>query len=222
MEEKKYLAEKARLASAKRYTTEDLRSIMAILRSPEGCAWDREQTHASIRACLLEEAYEAAEGIDLADDTLLCEELGDLLLQVIFHSAIAEERQAFGYEDIVSGVCKKLILRHPHVFGSETAVSSAEMIEKWEAIKAETKHRDTLYEDMNSVAKTLPALVRAQKLAKKAEKGGMQIPVAEPMDAQTLAQTLFSLCAMAQKQGLDAENLLTGYNNRLVKEAEEV
>lgn len=125
-------AEKARLNVQSRFTVEDLSTIVAILRSPEGCDWDAEQTHASLRSCLVNETAEVTEAIDNADDAALKEELGDLLMQIVFHATIAEEEGAFTMDDIATEVCKKMLFRHPHVFkGGEKP--------DWSAIKAAEK-----------------------------------------------------------------------------------
>lgn len=124
--------EKERLSLQKHFTVEDLRSLVQILRSPEGCDWDREQTHASIRECLLNEAQETVEAIDQSNSLSLKEELGDLLFQVIFHSAIAEEEGAFTMDDVVDDICKKMLFRHPHVFRGTDKPD-------WDVIKAQEK-----------------------------------------------------------------------------------
>ena len=124
-----------------KYTVNQLLSIMKTLRSPEGCPWDREQTHSSIRNDALEEVYEVVDAIDTADNTALCEELGDMLLQVVFHSEIAEEEGAFTFDEVVDGICKKLISRHPHVFGDGQAENSAEVLDLWDSIKKQEKNQ---------------------------------------------------------------------------------
>ena len=117
------------------YTIEDLLQIVRILRSPGGCPWDREQTHHSIRACLIEETYEAVEAIDTEDTELLKEELGDVLLQVVFHADLEAEAGRFDFDQVADGICKKLIVRHPHVFGDVHVQDSAEVLKNWDAIK---------------------------------------------------------------------------------------
>jgi MazG family protein len=116
-----------------------LREIVARLRAPGGCPWDREQTHESLRAALIEECYEAIEAIEKADDGNLREELGDLLLHVVMHAHMAGERRAFRFEDVVEGICDKLIRRHPHVFADSQAAGSAQVIPQWEQIKRAEK-----------------------------------------------------------------------------------
>ena len=155
-----------------KYGIDDLREIMRILRSPGGCPWDREQNHASIKKSLIEETYEVIEAINKEDDTLLCEELGDVLLQVVFHAQMAEERNAFGFDEITDGICKKLIERHPHVFGDIKVDNSAEVLVNWEQIKSQSKNRKTQTDKMLSVPRELPALMRSTKLQEKAAKVG--------------------------------------------------
>lgn len=155
-----------------RYTVEDLLSIMALLRSPDGCPWDREQNHRSIRLNMIEEAYEAADAIDLDDTAALCEELGDVLLQVVFHSRMAQEAGEFTFDDVCDGICRKLIERHPHVFGEVQVDGADEVLRNWEAIKQKTKQQDTATQTLQAVPRAFPALMRAQKVQKRAAKVG--------------------------------------------------
>lgn len=157
----------------KNYVFSDLVSIMDVLRSEEGgCPWDREQDHRSIRRNLLEEAYEAAEAIDLGDSRLLCEELGDVLLQIVFHAKIEKDSGGFDIDDVCDGICKKLILRHPHVFSDVRADTPEEVLENWDEIKKAEKGHKSQSEAMRSIAKSLPALLRAEKIQAKAAKAG--------------------------------------------------
>ena len=150
------------------YNINDLVEIMRLLRAPGGCPWDAEQTHESIKKNLIEEAYEVIEAINKQDTELLCEELGDLLMQVIFHSSMEEEKAVFTFDDVCDGICKKLIERHPHVFG-ETKISGVDdVLTNWDAIKRKTKGQKTTTQSMLSVPRELPALMRATKLQKKA------------------------------------------------------
>ena len=156
-----------------RYDYDDLLEIIRVLRSPEGCPWDQVQTHQSIRRGLLEEAYEAAEGIDRDDADLLREELGDVLMQVVFHADIERQRGRFTMEDVVDGVVKKLIFRHPHVFGgAEPEKDAQSVLVSWDAIKRREKHQRTTAQAMDSVARSLPALWRAEKIQSKTAKAG--------------------------------------------------
>ena len=154
------------------YDISDFIAIMKLLRSPGGCPWDREQTHESIKKNLIEETYEVIEAINKKDSDLLCEELGDLLMQIIFHSVMEEEKGVFDFDDVCDGVSKKLIVRHPHVFGDVKADTSDEVLTNWDAIKNETKGRKTVSESMQSIPRELPALMRAQKIQSKAAKVG--------------------------------------------------
>lgn len=156
----------------KSYNCQDLMELVRILRHPGGCPWDQEQTHQSIRRNFLEEAYEAAEAIDSGDLDGLKEELGDVLLQVYFHTSIEEDAGSFTLDDVADGVCKKLIYRHPHVFGDVTVSSTGEVLSNWEELKKKEKHQDTQADAVDAVARTLPALWRAEKMKKKAAKAG--------------------------------------------------
>lgn len=153
-----------------RYTVSDLVEIMALLRGEGGCPWDREQTHESIRKNLIEETYEAAEAIDSKDPEKLREELGDVLLQVVFHSEIERERGSFDFDDVCDGICRKLILRHPHIFGDESLSDSGEVADRWDEIKKESQGLDTAVSTLRAVPGHLPALMRSAKLQQRAEK----------------------------------------------------
>ena len=155
-----------------KYTYEDLLEIMRILRCPEGCVWDREQDHKSIRRSLIEETYEAVEAIDNDDPVLLQEELGDVLLQVVFHAQIEAEAGRFTMDDVADGICKKMIYRHPHVFGSVEVKNSDEVLTNWDALKQKEKHQKSTTETLESVARSLPGLIRAEKVQHKAAKVG--------------------------------------------------
>jgi len=159
-----------------KYGVYDLVEIMRILRSPEGCPWDREQDHKSVRRNMLEEAYEAVEAIDEESADHLKEELGDLLAQVVFHSEMEYEKGVFDIDDVADGVCKKFILRHPHIFGDTSVSSSEEVLDNWDKIKRVEKGQKTTADAMDSVAKSLPALWRAEKIQKKAAKVGFDFP----------------------------------------------
>ena len=154
------------------YGLKDLENIVAILRAPGGCPWDAEQTHASARRDLLEESYEVVEAIDEGSAEHLKEELGDLLLQVFMHAEMEREQGGFTVDDVADGICKKLIYRHPHVFGQVEVKDSAEVLVNWEALKRTEKGQDTYTDTLQAVAKSLPALWRAEKVQKKARKAG--------------------------------------------------
>lgn len=156
------------------YNVEDLRQIVALLRAPGGCPWDGAQTHESLRRNFIEEAYEVAEAIDEASPAHLKEELGDVLLQVLFHASIEEDAGRFNLDEVADGICKKLIFRHPHVFGTAAADTSEEVLVNWEALKRQEKGQQTTADAMDAVARSLPALWRADKLQSKAAKAGFE------------------------------------------------
>ena len=162
-----------KILKCEKYDIDALREIMAILRSENGCPWDREQTHKSIRQSFIEETYEAVDAIDTDDAALLCEELGDVLLQVVFHARIEEEAGDFTLDDVIDGIARKLVYRHPHVFGDKTAETSGDVIGIWEeAKKKEKTERCSVTDTMRAVPHSLPALMRAQKIAGRAAKAG--------------------------------------------------
>ncbi len=165
------------------YDVRDLEEIVALLRAPGGCPWDAEQTHESSRRDFLEEAYEVAEAIDEGNTDHLKEELGDVLLQVIFHAQMEKEAGRFNLDDAADGVCKKLIYRHPHVFGQVEVSGSAQVLENWDKLKRKEKGQATHTDALNSVARSLPALWRAEKVQKKARKAGFDWDdLSGPMD----------------------------------------
>ena len=152
------------------YTADDLVRIITLLRDPvDGCPWDKVQTHTSIRMNFLEEAYEAVDALDLDDPVLMCEELGDVLMQVAFHTCMEQETGRFTWEQVCDGVCQKLIERHPNIFGTQPGY---EGITDWDALKNKEKGRRTLADDLESVPRAMPALMRAAKLQKRAARHG--------------------------------------------------
>ena len=213
------------------YTVEDLRAIVEVLRSPQGCPWDREQTHESIRKCFLEEVYEVAEAIDHADPAEMREELGDVLLQVVFHTRLAEEDGWFSWEDVCDEVCRKMMIRHPHVFGEVTLDAKGNQLREWEAIKDQTHARTSASDALRAIPRTLPALMRADKLGKKSRKLGfdwqdaaeaMQKVDEELGEVKEALQTgrpdrmeaefgdlFLALTTAARLSGVDAEQALT-------------
>lgn len=211
------------------YTVEDLTAIIALLRDPEkGCPWDKVQTHQSIRMNFLEEAYEAVDALDLDDPHLMCEELGDVLMQVVFHTQIEQEAGRFTWQQVCDGVCRKLIQRHPHIFGGDTSIKD------WDTLKNKEKGRLTRQDDLASVPKALPALMRAAKLQKRAARYGEEVP-ADPQsiaqsakqlqraagspDAQQAAgELLFAAVALARQAGVDPEQALQQRNAAFLEE----
>lgn len=162
-----------------KYNIDDLLAIMKILRSENGCPWDKEQNHHSIRKDVLEEAYEVAEAIDSDNPDLLKEELGDLLLQVVFHAELESEISSFDFDDVCDGICKKLIYRHPHVFGNIHVNNSADVLKNWDSLKSRSKGEETASQRLESVPKLLPALMRGDKVSKRAINAGLQGMTAE-------------------------------------------
>jgi uncharacterized protein YabN with tetrapyrrole methylase and pyrophosphatase domain len=198
---------------AKSRSIEDLLKVMARLRSPTGCPWDREQDHFSLRWHAVEEVYELMDAIEARDDHEMVEELGDLLLQVVFHCQMARERGAFDFEKVARHIVEKLIRRHPHVFGNAKARTVDAVWAQWEQIKKAEK-KGTRHERpsvLDGVPKYLPALLRAEKLLKKARKAGLRH--VEPKSARKVAKAvlgrrLFDLVKAAQQRGWSAEDLL--------------
>jgi len=155
------------------YNVYDLAEIVKILRSENGCPWDKVQTHQTIRKDFLEEVYEVLEAIDCDDPAMLREELGDVLLQVVFHCQIENEKNVFDLDTVADEVCKKLIIRHPHVFGDVKADTVDKVLTNWDAIKKDEKGQETYTDTLNSVPKVFPSLMRAQKLTKRASRAGV-------------------------------------------------
>ena len=188
------------------YGLSDLLRIVALLRSEDGCPWDRVQTHASLRRSLLEEAYEAAEAIDREDPALLKEELGDLLLQVVFHADIERQAGDFTMDDVADGEVRKMLFRHPHVFGGQETVQDADtVLEGWEAIKRREKGQQTVSETLDAVARSLPACWRAEKLQKKAAKTGFAWESAPESLDKLEEETSELRAAVASQQNVEEE-----------------
>lgn len=214
-----------------------LREIVARLRAPGGCPWDREQTHETLRAALVEECYEAIEAIEKADDANLREELGDLLLHVVMHAHMAGERRVFTFEEVVEGICEKLIRRHPHVFGDAEADNSGEVLRQWEQIKRVEKGGEASV--LAGLPAALPALLRAQNAQKKAARVGfdwheaaqvlekVEEEIRELREEIALARAaaveeeigdlLFSVVNLARKLDVDCETALAGATRKFVR-----
>ncbi len=154
------------------YTLEDFKKIIARLRAEDGCPWDKVQTHQTLKEAMLEEAYEAVDAIEKNDIQNLKEELGDVLLQVVFHSQIEQEQGNFNLSDVITAISEKMITRHPHIFSNEKADTPQEVLQNWEQIKKKEKNYKTQSESMKNVADALPALIKAQKVQKKAKQVG--------------------------------------------------
>lgn len=157
----------------KKYTIDDLREVMKTLLSENGCPWDKAQTHESLKQYFIEETYEVIEAINNKDKNNLCEELGDVLFQIVFHSELAEKENLFLFEDVVDGITRKMVSRHPHVFTADKSTSPKEISLKWDSIKKAEKGYKSNMEIINSVPKSLPALIRSVKTISKAEKTGL-------------------------------------------------
>ncbi len=200
----------------------DLLSIMARLRSPDGCPWDRQQNHMTLRWHAVEEVYELLDAIEACDDHELEEELGDLLLQVVFHCQLGRERGAFDFEKVARHISDKLIRRHPHVFGKLRVKNVDQVWSNWERIKRAEKQgtRHARPSALDGIPKRLPALLRAAKLVRKARKAELLNPVASrPVRTKReLAEKLFALAQFAQEQGWSAEELLRGETKRRERE----
>ena len=169
--------------SIEHYSIDDLLNIMACLRAPDGCPWDKVQTHQSIRRNMLEEAYEVCETIDQDDPEHMKEELGDVLLQVVFHAQMAKEEGRFDFDDVVNGICQKLVFRHPHDFGpADQKESTTEgALNTWDAQKMVEKGQKSAADTLDAVARSLPALMRAEKVQSKARKAGFDWDNVEPV-----------------------------------------
>lgn len=221
-----------------RFSLRPATEVMARLRSPGGCVWDIEQTHRSLRRNLIEEVYEVIEAIDLENPALLCEELGDLLLQVVFHARMAEEAGDFSMQDVVDGISKKLVRRHPHVFGDVSVKDAGEVVLNWDAIKKKEKAGERKYA-LDGVPKDLPALSRAAKLQAKASKVGFDWDNAAPVwekikeeiaefkeaveskDQKAMEEEfgdiLFSFVNLSRMLGIDPEVALSGTNRKFYR-----
>ena len=224
------------------YTFDDLVTVVELLRSEGGCPWDMEQTHKSIRNDFIEETYEVIEAIDTEDPVLLREELGDVLLQVVFHARIEQEQDVFGMEEVSNDICTKLIHRHPHVFGTVEVENSAEVLKNWEAIKGEEKQRVTVTDKLRAIPPMYPALMRAQKVGKKAAcfDFGSADEVYKKLDeeiaevkaaAETgdqaaveeeLGDLLLTVTSLARKLGVKSEEALFHATNKFIDRFEKV
>ncbi|MBE6820096.1 MAG: nucleoside triphosphate pyrophosphohydrolase [Ruminococcaceae bacterium] len=220
------------------YNMQDLLEIMKLLRSPGGCPWDAQQTHESIKKNLIEETYEVIEAINKDDKVLLCEELGDLLMQVVFHAQMEQEAGVFDFDAVADGICKKLIERHPHVFGQVEISGVDDVLTNWNVIKMKTKKQKTTTDSMLSVPRELPALMRATKLQKKAADVGFDwSDVSGALDkleeeiselrqaiskgdsentAEELGDVLFSAVNVSRFIKADAEEALTSASDKFL------
>ena len=221
-----------------KYDINDLLEIMRSLRAPGGCPWDAEQNHESIRKNLIEETYEVVEAIDKKDSGMLLEELGDLLMQVVFHAQMEDEKGVFNFDDVADGVCKKLIERHPHVFGEVEVSGVDDVLDNWDAIKRRKKGQKKGSEPMLSVPRELPALMRAAKIQQKASAVGFDWPdvsgaydkiIEETQELrkavesgvqddviEELGDLLFSVVNVSRFLKCDAEEALTAASDKFI------
>lgn len=207
------------------HSSDALQQVVALLRAPDGCPWDREQTHRSLRQAAIEEAYEVVAAIDGGDPAELCEELGDLLLQAYLHAQIAEEAGDFTLEDVFGAITAKLVRRHPHVFGDVVADNAAAVVSTWDEIKRRERAERGITEESHPLGKipaTLPALMRAQTVARRARRAGLvsetsddiRMPLMRLADAPAAIQpdaigdALWAIATLASDAGVDAEELL--------------
>ena len=224
----------ARLLAQKSYRFSDLCDIVTILRGEGGCPWDIEQDHHSIRKGMIEECYEVVEAIDRDDPVLLREELGDVLLQIVFHADIEKDAGRFNVDDVANDECVKMIHRHPHVFGQVKADTSEQVLANWEVIKTEEKQRVSLSDQLEAIPNILPALMRAQKVSKKAaidadsdthalintlkeQLDALSAMTEKEMQAKVLGQALFGMTTLARCLDVDAEECLTAHTDRLIE-----
>ncbi len=238
MKERKKQMSVETLLAKESYNCDDLREIMEILRGENGCPWDKEQDHKTIRNNFIEECYEVIEGIDTDNDDIIKEELGDVLLQIVFHARIAEEAGKYNIDDVADGICKKLILRHPHIFSDTKVKNSAEVLANWDEIKKTEKSQKSAADTLRGVTAALPALIRASKLSGKAAKAGFEYPDVEGAlekvfeeytemcseipkgDIESLQEEigdlLFAVANLARMCGINAEEALYRTNEKFI------
>ena len=223
----------------KKYTFEELLAIVEKLRMPDGCPWDREQTHDSIKHNIIEEGYELIEALESGDADKMADESGDLLLQVIFHAQIAKEAGEYNIDDCISKICEKLIHRHPHVFGEDKLSTSEEVLEKWNKIKRDDRGQDTIAKELAGVSNALPSLMRAEKVQKKAGKNGYvfrrpsaiadsvsgMLKILEDTTVKEIAEKyigkmIFELVCAAAGLGIEPELALSKHIDLFIKEFE--
>ena len=221
------------LLAKERYNFDDLCQVVSVLRGEGGCPWDIEQTHHSIRTGMIEECYEVVEAIDKEDAVLLREELGDVLLQLVFHADIEKDAGVFDMQDVAHDECIKMIHRHPHVFGTVQADTSEEVLKNWEIIKSEEKQRVSLTDKLRSIPPILPALMRASKVIKKTEYAqGLeraaliaqikaqldQLAGDETAQMSQIGALLMDVTALCRAVGVDAEEALSHATDDMIEE----
>ena len=233
---------KKALLQKSQYDFDDLVEIVKILRSPEGCPWDREQDHKSIRNGLIEETYEVIEAIDTENPALLREELGDVLLQIVFHAGIEEDAGRFDIDNVSNDICVKLIHRHPHVFGDVSVENTEQVLSNWEQIKSEEKERVTVTDKLRSIPPMLPALMRATKVGKKADMFDFEttelvmdklaeemVEVSEAVESgaqcdieEEIGDLLLTVTSLCRKLDVDAEAALNKATEKFINRFERI
>ncbi len=203
-----------------KYGFYDLVNIIKILRGEGGCPWDIEQTHESIRRNFIEETYEAIEAIDTKNTELLREELGDVMLQVVFHAGIENDAGNFDIDDVCDKECRKMIFRHPHIFGNVKADTSEEVLKNWDEIKKREKGQKTQAETLDSISKSMPALMRADKVVSKALKMGYsrEFDLSDLSTEKGIGEALLAIVAAARKIKADPEQLLYNATESYIEE----
>ena len=219
------------LAQKNKYDLADLEMIMEVLRSEQGCPWDREQDHHNIRSSLIEETYEVIEAIDTESTELLQEELGDLLFQIIFHATLEQEQEHFKMADVIHGIAAKMVHRHPHVFATVKVRDSNEVLANWETIKTEEKQRNTLVDRLRAIPPMLPALMSAAKVAKKAELNAeyskedmlssmeqqiLLLKEGKSIDQESIGDLLMTVIGLSACGNVDAEEALSHTTDRII------
>ena len=215
---------KTELLNKDTYTFDDLCEVVKILRAPGVCPWDAEQTHKTIRGNFIEEVYEFIEGIDNEDSEIMREELGDVLLQVVFHARISEDDGEFLLDDVLTDICKKLIIRHPHVFGDVKADTTEQVLDNWNAIKMQTKGQKTAKEALDGVSRSLPSLMRAEKISSKLNKYGHGFATEDDIisacqnlsSEEDIGKLLYLVTSYAKSQNIDPEKALYDECDRII------
>lgn len=198
--------------------------IIEKLRAPDGCPWDREQTHKTLAKHLIEEAYEAYDAIEEGNAEKIADELGDVLLQIVMHAQIGKEEGTFCIDDVTTLVSEKMINRHPHVFGDTKVENSSQVLDNWEEIKRAQRKQKNVYESMESVTRSLPSLTRASKVIKKAQKANFYTfdNGKKEINEEEIGDILFEICALAVENGIDAEAALDKKTKNFIKKVKNI
>jgi len=221
-----------------KYTFDDLVEIVQKLRAPDGCPWDREQTHESLRENTVEEVYEMLEAFDSEDGAKMADESGDLLLHIVFHAAIGEKDGEYNINDVTDAVCRKLILRHPHIFGDENFSDATEVLDNWDSLKRAERGQTSVTAEMKGISKYLPSLIRALKVQKKAAKSDFTLEnrknfekyekkvlhfceISGINNEEDFSRLLFGMLAIADKLGIQPEIALNSETDRFIAEFDE-